>query len=73
MNSMEYIRRKYRVPAKRGMRVKFTKRSLRGLMGTITGARNEDIRIRVDGDKHSACYPPTEGFEYQPWCTTKPV
>ncbi len=42
---MDYIRRFYGVPAKRGRRVRF-----KGVPGTITGSCNARLRIRLDGD-----------------------
>lgn len=57
---MDYIRDYYGVPAKKGGRVKAY-----GKPGVITGARGPHLRIKLDGEKYSASYHPTEGIEYQ--------
>lgn len=59
-DKMDYIRRFYGVPAKRGRRVRF-----KGVPGTITGSCNARLRIRLDGDKRSGVYHPTWEIEYQ--------
>ena len=53
---MEYIRRTYGVPAKRGGRVDY-----RGQKGTITGSDGAYLLIRLDGEKRSKRYHPV-------WC-----
>jgi hypothetical protein len=63
---IQWIRDNYRVPAKRGGRVKYTGHMF-GLMpkfGTITGARNSHLRIRIDGQKHSLPFHPTWCIQY---------
>lgn len=45
--SMDYIRRTYGVPAKRGARVQFTTAE-RAVQGTIVGARGQYLRVRWD-------------------------
>ena len=57
--SMEYIRKTYLVPAKRGMRVVYE-----GKEGVITGSYQGRIRIRMDGYKKSFNLHPTDGIEY---------
>ncbi len=57
--SMDYIRTHYRVPAKKGARVKAY-----GKPGQITGADGPYVRIRLDGQKHSNNYHPTDEIEY---------
>ena len=42
--SMEYIRKTYNVPAKRGMRIRFC-----GRYGVIVGSLGARLRARVDG------------------------
>ncbi len=50
--SMKYIRDYYKVPAKRGGRVKwFDSRVGQFLFGTITSATNY-VRVRFDGECH---------------------
>lgn len=61
--SMQYVRDYYRVPAKRGGRIRYTgDREPR--LGTITSARGGSLRIRLDGEKHAAPYHPTWELEY---------
>jgi hypothetical protein len=45
--SMDYIRRTYGVPAKRGVRVQFTD-ATKSVQGTIIGSRGQYIRVRWD-------------------------
>jgi hypothetical protein len=56
---MDYIRRRYGVPAKRGARVKYF-----NTHGTITGSSNGRLRIKLDGEKHSFRFHPTWNIEY---------
>lgn len=51
--SLTYVKEKYGVPAKRGMRVL----TYRG-EGTVTCGDGAYVRVRVDGDKHSGRYHP---------------
>jgi len=62
---MQWVRDNYHVPAMRGGRVRYTgDRSPR--LGTITGTRHGSLRIRLDGEKHSAPFHPTWELEYLP-------
>lgn len=61
--SIDYIRRTYGVPAKRGGRVEYTHPEPTR-MGTITGTRGARLRIRLDGDNHSGNYHPTWKLSY---------
>lgn len=63
--SMEYIRRTYGVPAKRGGRVKFTGHN-ESQLGTIVRCDGAYIRIRLDGHKHHGRYHPTWCLRYFP-------
>jgi hypothetical protein len=45
--SMDYIRRTYGVPAKRGGRIAFTTAE-KAAQGTIVGARGQYLRVRMD-------------------------
>ena len=45
--SMDYIRRTYNVPAKRGGRVQFTS-APKAVQGRIVGSRGQYLRIRWD-------------------------
>ncbi len=60
---IEYIRRYYGVPAKRGGRVKYTGCG-RDELGTITGTMGSHLRIRLDGLKISHPFHPTWELEY---------
>lgn len=62
--SMEYIRETYRVPAKKGGRVKYINDSGVTTEGTITGTHGAYIKVKIDGDKHSDCYHPRHNIEY---------
>lgn len=57
--SLDYVRRVYGVPAKRGMRVVAD-----GQPGVITSGDGAHIRIRLDGEKHSAPWHPTWRIDY---------
>jgi hypothetical protein len=61
--SMDYIRRTYGVPAKRGARVAYTGSGKRQL-GEITGADGAHLMIRLVGSQHSLPYHPTWEIEY---------
>lgn len=58
--SMDYVRRTYSVPAKRGGRIRFE-----GKPGVITSAPGARIRIRLDGEKHSVPAHPVWEMEYE--------
>lgn len=61
--SMEYIRKTYGVPAKRGARIKF-KAVGGGSTGTIVGSRGGHIRVRFDGRTTILSLHPTWEVEY---------
>lgn len=62
---MEHIRKTRRVPAKRGMRVRYGP-DLRGKFrwGTIKSARGGYLMILLDGDKYTRSFHPTWHLEY---------
>jgi hypothetical protein len=62
--SMDYIRRTYGVPAKRGGRVRYTGSKHADQLGTIVASRGCYLRIRLDGKKHAGNYHPTWALEY---------
>jgi hypothetical protein len=65
--SMARIRKCYGVPAKRGMRVRYTGDGKdKPQLGTITSARGYQLRIRLDGYKISHIFHPTWELEYLP-------
>lgn len=57
----DYVRRYYSVPAYVGVRVKAG-----GKDGVIVAAKSDlhYVHIRLDGQKHSNPYHPTDGIEY---------
>lgn len=57
--SLEYIRNHYGVKAMKGGRV-----NAYGKPGVITGASGPHLLIKLDGEKHSNPYHPTDGIEY---------
>lgn len=63
--SMQRIRRRYDVPAKRGMRVRYVADGKHPPeMGTITSSDGMRLRIRLDSQKRSYLFHPTWGLEY---------
>ena len=63
--SMEYIRRYYSVPAKRGGRVMWKTATMsKRMTGTITSARGAYIMVRPDGKRHPITLHPTWNIEY---------
>jgi hypothetical protein len=61
--SIAWIRKTYRVPAKRGGRVEYTGCG-RSELGTITGAKSGHLGIRLDGQKHALPFHPTWKLRY---------
>lgn len=60
--SLAEIRRRYYVPAKRGMRVRVHRQ-----LGTITGSAGTQLRIRLDGDTRPTHHHPTWRIQYPRW------
>ena len=60
---MEWVRKTYGVPAKRGVRVEYTG-EISPQIGTITSAKDGYIRVRMDGDNYSGIYHPTWEMRY---------
>ena len=56
---MEYIRKYYQVPVKRGMKV-----IANGKSGEITSARGAYLKIRIEGEKKPIIYHPTWEIQY---------
>lgn len=64
---MAWIRKSYGVPAKRGMRVRYTGEGAdKAEFGTITSATNGRLNIRLDRFKASFPFHPTWELEYLP-------
>lgn len=61
--SMDYIRRYYRVPAKRGGRVEYTGDGAKEL-GTIRSARGSHLNVQLDGVNHTMPFHPTWKIRY---------
>lgn len=61
--SMQWVRDNYRVPAKRGGRVRYTGERTPQL-GTITGTKGPYLRIRLDGERRPIPFHPTWELEY---------
>ena len=57
--SMKYIRKAYKVPAKRGGKILFN-----GNSGIIVGSKNHYLRVKLDGMKHICSLHPTWDVEY---------
>lgn len=69
--SMEWIRRTYGVPAKRGGRVEYTGgKSPR--IGTITRSFEGRLKIRLDGEETVGIYHPTWEIRYLDALEPKP-
>lgn len=64
--SMEYIRKTYSVPAKRGGKVRMVPPGGPAFAenGVITGTRDAHLRVRMAGEKRSRLYHPTWCIEY---------
>lgn len=62
---MNYVERYYKVPARRGQRVRYTPYQGKPVEGVITRVPDQYIWIRFDGDKKaSGPFHPTDGIEY---------
>lgn len=57
--SMEWIRKHYNVPAKRGMEVIAEMRH-----GAIVGSKGEYLRVRIDGEKNIMSFHPGHEMKY---------
>lgn len=64
--SMEYIRRHYGVPAKRGGRVEFTESNGARFKGTILSTRAALLRVKLDGLRVPVNLHPTWNIKYLP-------
>lgn len=63
--SMDWVRKNYRVPAKRGARVEYAGDNGSGpRFGTIIRADGGRLRIRLDGDDWAGAYHPTWALRY---------
>ncbi|MCP4377697.1 MAG: hypothetical protein GY794_16165 [bacterium] len=62
--SLTYISDYYAVPARMGGRVVYDYPGVGPRGGTITGAQNAHVLVRLDGEKRSLPYHPTWGLTY---------
>lgn len=62
-SGMEYVRKTYGVPAKRGGRVRYHGNGS-AVTGTIRSAKNGRLNIQLDGDNHATPFHPTWKLEY---------
>lgn len=62
--SMFFIREKYRVPAKRGARIRFSPPDRRAAEGTIVASAGQYLRVRFDGPSTIQTLHPTWCVEY---------
>lgn len=63
---MAWIRKNYRVPAKRGGRVEYTGDG-KPELGTIRSASGGYLNIQLDGVKHTMPFHPTWELNYLAW------
>jgi hypothetical protein len=70
--SMAFIRKTYRVPARRGGRVEYTGEG-RPEFGTICGAAGAHLSIRLDGMKHTLPFHPTWELKYLDGTQSEPA
>lgn len=61
--SMESVRKRYSVPAKRGGRVEYTG-DAKPRQGTITSATNGRLNVKLDGEKRAYPFHPTWELRY---------
>ncbi|WP_025090254.1 hypothetical protein [Brucella intermedia] len=61
--SLEYISNHYRVPAKEGVRVRYTGGKT-PRYGTITGAQGAHLLVQLDGQMNERPYHPTWEIAY---------
>lgn len=61
--SMEYIRKTYGVPAKRGGRIRYGT-ALCAPIGTIVGSRGQYLRVRMDAGGLTLTLHPTDHMVY---------
>lgn len=64
MMSMDYIRKTYGVPAKRGGRIAYGCEGIGLRCGTIIGSRGAYLRIRLDGETVTRNYHPDWNMVY---------
>ena len=61
--SMEYIRKTYDVPAKRGVKIKYTG-GIKPIFGKIVGSTHAYIRVKMEETQKIIKFHPTWKIEY---------
>lgn len=64
--SMDYIRRTYNVPAKRGAKVEYLASDGELVKATIVGSSNGRLLVRLGSNKHTTLMHPTWALKYLP-------
>lgn len=64
--SLDWIRRNYLVPARRGARVAYDGTMGKPRHGTVVGARQQYLKILIDGDTKPGLYHPTWMIRFLP-------
>lgn len=65
MNNLQYIRNYYGVPARRGARIRFLwPDPEQPRTGTVIGARDALLRVRMDGERRTRLLHPTWRIEW---------
>lgn len=64
--SMDYIRRTYKVPAKRGAKVKYLASDGELIEATIVGSSGQYLLARLGHNKHTSRLHPTWALKYLP-------
>lgn len=64
--SLEYIRKTYKVPAKRGRLVVYHAQDGDDIQGVIVGASGQYLRVRLGYNKHTSRFHPTWNLHYLP-------
>ena len=62
--SMYTIRKRYKVPAKRGMQVEYLASDGEIMLGAITGSAGGRLRVRLGRNKKSFLFHPTYNLHY---------
>lgn len=64
--SLDYIRRTYNVPAKRGGKVEYLSRDGERTVAVIVGSSGYRLRVRFGDNKHTSTMHPTWRLKYLP-------
>lgn len=62
--SLDWIRRNYIVPARRGARIAYEGGIGAPRYGTVVGARQQYLKILMDGDRKPGLYHPTWSIRF---------